>query len=156
MNAPLRSVQLLYASVPFTFLGAREARGQEYMDGSRAVCCRSAGVRRGCCSGCSAGSTSPAWELAGELAAGLPLLALLLLVIWLVGSMFLKQTNGKRGLRVLFAFLGGGAALVIGAVTTIFLAFADIDHRADGWRVPEGVALEVPQNSGWRIRLRIS
>ena len=91
------------------------------------------------------GSTSPAWELAGELAAGLPLLALLLLVIWLVGSMFLKQTNGKRGLRVLFAFLGGGAALVIGAVTTIFLAFADIDHRADGWRVPEGVALEVPQ-----------
>ncbi|MDO4220515.1 MAG: hypothetical protein Q4C88_00140 [Akkermansia sp.] len=91
------------------------------------------------------GSTSPAWELAGELAAGLSLLALLLLVIWLVGSMFLKQTNGKRGLRVLFAFLGGGAALVIGAVTTTFLAFADIDHRADGWRVPEGVALEVPQ-----------
>ena len=42
---PLRSVQLLYASVPFTFLGAREARGQEYMDGSRAVCCRSAVVR---------------------------------------------------------------------------------------------------------------
>ena len=92
------------------------------------------------------GSDSRAWDLLGEVVAGLSLLSFALLLGWLIGSMFLKQTFGQRGLRVLFSVLGGGAALVIVVGATFFEMMADPDHTADHWRVPEGVALEVPQN----------
>lgn len=90
-------------------------------------------------------SASHAWALLGELAAALATLSLLLLALWLIGSMFLKQTLGQRALRVLFSVLGGGAALFIVVCSSLLGMFADNDHRADNWRVPEGVALEVPQ-----------
>lgn len=90
-------------------------------------------------------SASHAWALLGEVAGALALLSFALLLVWLVGSMFLKQTFGQRGLRVLFSLLGGGTALVIVVGVSLLEAFADNDHAADHWRVPEGVALEVPQ-----------
>lgn len=65
-------------------------------------------------------SASHAWALLGEVAAALALLSFALLLVWLVGSMFLKQTFGQRGLRVLFSLLGGGTALVIVVGVSLF------------------------------------
>lgn len=82
-------------------------------------------------------SASHAWALLGEVTAALALLSFALLLVWLVGSMFLKQTFWQRGLRVLFSLLGGGTALVIVVGVSLFeslvrtlLLLADVSGTA--------------------------
>ena len=66
--------------------------------------------------------------------------------LWFIGSCFLKQTWGSRGLRLLWSVLCGGAACVIFACCGLALMFQNNDHAADDWTVPENVAFEVPEN----------
>lgn len=73
-------------------------------------------------------------------------LALPLPGLWFIGSCFLKQTWGSRGLRLLWSVLCGGAACVIFACCGLALMFQNNDHAADDWTVPEGVAFDVPEN----------
>ena len=69
-----------------------------------------------------------------------------LLLIWLVATCFLKQGWDKRGWRILFSMLAGVPLFVCMVMAGAFMQLHRGDEAADDWVVPEGVALEVPDN----------
>ena len=69
-----------------------------------------------------------------------------LLLIWLVATCFLKQGWDKRGWRILFSMLAGVSLFVGWVMAGAFMQLHRGDEAADDWVVPEGVALEVPDN----------
>ena len=88
--------------------------------------------------------TTPAGSMVLEFTTAFALLAIPVVLLWFIGTCFMKQSWGQRGLRLLFTLLLGGATFAVLVMYVVMFAFVNDDHRADNWVVPEGVALEVP------------
>lgn len=88
--------------------------------------------------------TTPVGSMVLEFTTTFALLAIAVVLLWFIGTCFLKQSWGRRGLRLLFTLLLGGASFVVLVLYVMMFAFINDDHMADNWEVPEGVALEVP------------